>query len=426
MKIVFFELKKIWYKRAWIIPAFIAAILFLWLLAGGGWPALMYVLSGKAAAVREETKIMWGRTYTREVQEYAKAKAEQLGAEMDPWEERESVLGPIQKVKQWYGENSLEASLASFWVAVYAAPNDDENRENFEAIKVQTEARYKAGEISKAQYRQILRASDPMPYEIVPGNTVWQFWLDSEGYLPLISGVATLALLLLFISDVFSMEEGGGLREICFTQPRAKTWIMSKVLASAITGAGIVLALYGGLLLVLGLIFGFQGWNCSPLAYAAGGFVYGDIGHKATTLSLALVRLGVLSLGGATLAVMIATCSAVTRKALSALGLAAFIFGLMESLLFIECAITNALIVRKAAIISAMDFQMLRTFLTTPVRLFFNVEILTVGTKLMSNYSNLMIYNITVTPDLLAVFLSVLLAFMALCAALCFTYQRQR
>ncbi len=421
-----FELRKIWYRKAWTIPALIAAILVLWITIGGGLDGLRYVLSGKAAVVRKEMQPLWGKSYTQEVREYAKGRAEEMGIVLDGDPLMMDVLHLIQPVAEQYGEDSAEYEMAFSWLMIYTLPSDEENMENYETMLQSMKEALQTGQISRSQYRQVLRASDPMPYEIVPGSTAWQFWLDSEDYLPLLSGVGVLALLLVFFSDVFSREEGGGLREISLSRPRCRQWILAKVLATAISSAGIVLALYGGLLLILGLIFGFQGWNCSPLAYAAGGYIYGDIGHNATSLTLGLLRLAVLTLGGTALGTMIAACSAVTRRALPAMGMALLIFFLMESLLFIECSVTNYLIQHASPLLYEADFQMIRTILTTPVRLFLNVEVLTMGTKLMSNYSNLMIHNMTVTPDLLFAFILVTVTFMALCIGLCFTYRRQR
>jgi len=421
-KILIFELRKLWYKRIWLVPVVLAAALVLWMLIGGGSYFLRQIHSEPYRRAVAEQAPYWGKSVTEAMREIALQELPKYGIHS----ESPSFIDLLPVIEQ-YGDASYESNMAQFWVTMFMIPTEEELKSDYDLSVQYIPEDFSPREQTILQ-RRLARVKNPSEQQLVPGISVWRFWLDMNSYLPLILGIGVLGLIFLFTGDLFSREEGGGLREISLTKPRARAWIGAKILAAAITGGGIALVFYGAAFLVVGLLFGFQGWNCSPVLYIASGYVYELLPNPCTCLSLMLLRLALLTLGGAAMALLVAACSALLRQTLPAVGLALGITAGMESLLMILGHFLLKWGRTYDPILPKLDIPLLKTLLLTPVRLFLNVESLTLQFPQLSSsaYENELLHSMMMTPDLLAAFVGVTLAFMALCAALCFTYRRQR
>lgn len=422
MKRIFaFEFRKTWHRKGWMPAAVLLAVVLFWVLAAGG-KALRDAFSGTVRRSLDETRPYWGQPVTEAFRQMAYQKALEYGAE-----EKDGRLS-LDRLLETYGINSPEWERCVVWYGYAKMPTLEEEREQAEFLKQYLADSYAQGIYSEGLYRSMIRGyENPAVYEIGPGSCAWRYWLDSEGFAPLLAGVGTLALIFIVVGPIFAREEGGGLREISLTKPKRRQWILAKVLVALSSGALIALTLHLGLLLFYGLLYGFQGWNVSALTYTGSGWVYGLMYRPVSCLGLACLRLALFSLCGAFMGVLTAACSALTRQTVAAVGLDLALCAGMESLLYLVYAFKQRVGVLPDASLRAPDWARLDSLLTTPVRAFLNPEVLTTQTMgLSSDYSNLLMHNIVITPELSALFFALLLLGMSLCAALCFTYQRQR
>jgi len=408
-----FELKKIWHRKLWIVPALLFLTLLLWVIVGG-YKLIAYRYSSNYRIYESTTRPYWGMSITEELKAKAREEALALGAE-------EGYFGNYSaaSLRDKYGQDSVAYALANFWCDILNTPTEQESREQYEEIMRFETQKYREDAENYGSYRFWQRASHPALQQIVPGISVWRFWLNTVDYLPLILGLGALGLILYLLSPVFSMEENGGLREVSVSQPKARLWIASKTVAAMVSGAGVVTFLYVGSFFILGLLFGFHGWNCSPLGYIAGGYAYGELYHGCTCLSLTAIRMLVLILGGAFMGLTVAACSAFTRNSLSAAGCALALCTAMESFLFIVGAVWQWMGKISHPLLGRVDWMLLKTVCTTPIRLFLNVEVLTAQVpQLASAYDNQLIHNIMITPDLRACYLVGMAAVMGILFAL--------
>jgi len=416
-----FEFRKAWYRKGWLIPAALLGVILFWILVAGG-KTLTMAFDDTIHLTNEETRSYWGQPVTEEFRQIARQKALECGAE----EKNERFS--CDAVAMTYGIHSREWVLCSFWCSYANMPTLEEEQGNGEKLMQYVKELYEQGIYSNGMYRSMIRSyENPAVYEIGPGSCAWRFCLDSEGYAPLLAGVSTLALIFIIVGPIFCQEEGGGMREISLSKPKRNQWILAKIYVSICNGALIALALNLGLLLFYGLLYGFQGWNVSAMTYTGAGWVYGLMYRPISCLGLACLRFLLFSLCGGFMGVMTATCSAIMRQTLHAVGLDIAICTIMESLLFIVYAWRNHSVAIQGTVQKAPDMVMLDAVFATPVRAFLNPEVLTIQTiGLSSDYSNLLMHNIVITPELAIVFFGLTLIGIALCAGLCFTYQRQR
>jgi len=419
IRIFCFEWKKTWSGKAYLLPAAFALILAAWFVVMGG--ILPDIVSGRIEQANLEMQPLWGSPITEDVKQYARKKALEAGAE-----DQGGFLS-ADRVTQEFGFGSEEWDRCMRWRLLANSMTLEEEIANQAMIMENAKRMLEEGRYSPSFYRYMTRGQvNPAIYEIVPGSSAWRYALDSEGYAPLFAGLAVLGLILLLLGGIFANEENGGLGEISLSTPNRSKFIGAKVLVALASGALIAFSLNLGLLLFYGLIFGFQGWNISALGYTVSGAVYGLMYRPVTCLELALLRLGLFTICGAFMGLLTAACSALIKRTLGAVGAAIGLCIGMESLLYIEGMARQRLSVTSHPLALQMDWDLLEAALTTPVRAFLNPEVLTWEiSTLASSYSNLLMHNIVITPDLLLAFLLPTLIGAVLCACVCFGYERR-
>ncbi len=404
IRLLVFEMKKIWYRRALILPIMLVGIVLIWLVAVGGTPVRLK-LNGTFQSINTETCMFWGQTVTDELKTEVLKKARDLGAlGKDPEEDPFYFTYTSLPVVERYGADSVEASLCSYWVTILHQPTFETEWEDYQAVHPE-------------------RDIDPgsvAVWKVAPSESAWKLFLDSDYYPALLTGSGSLFLILLFLCDVFSREEAGDMRDIGLSAPQRKPWITAKICASALSGAMIVFFLYAGMLLLYGVFFGFYGWSIDATSLLGNGGSMGMLARPISACGLCFMKLGMLTVCGAFFGILTAAASAVLRKDLGGAGLVIVLIACMESLLYILIRFQNRIV----SVWGWETYDRLTIAFMTPARWFLNTELLMMRAfHLESAYDELMALNILIRPSCFVIFLSVVSCFTAVSIALCHTYR---
>ncbi len=420
--LVLYELKKIWTGKWKILPIVFLGIVLAWMAVEGAteYGPVRAVLDGRASRVNAETRLYWGQTVTQELHDLAVEKALAYGADMETVAHGELTVTrySCSSLIRQYGGTSMEKALCNVWTDIANQPVDTEEKAALEEALQWEEEQYRAGKNTAGYMKNVYRKMNYVPWRVLPRSSAWDPWMNMEDYGSLLSGLAALLLILVFLSDLFSVEKTAGLGMVSASAKRKTGWLWAKLLAAVLTGALLMLILYGALLLFYGLLLGFQGWDLNPMWYRYGGNVMGMVYRDVPALAMAGLRLFVLMLCGSFFGVLVAALSALTKRAAPAVGLSVLAMGFMESLLYLSCGLRRYPWFEQW--IENHDNTMWMTLLSTPMRMVFNAEILVREyTSLLSDFTMERNYNILCCPDLLAAYLGTLLAGIGILSWIC-------
>jgi len=421
-KLFAFEMRKIWQGRIWVPPVLLAGMILLIILALRIEPSSVF--NGFYRKVNDATRPWWGMTVTEEIRQQAAVQAEAYGAVYR--EEFGFSYLDTSPVFEKYGDWSVELNAAVALAQLVNNPTLDEERQDHQDMILFTEQRVRDGTASLSEIRLLDRQIEPSFQQIAPTYCAWDYFLSiSGGYAVMVVGLGTMAMMLVFFSDVFSREEGGGMAAVCMSKPRRRQWIWAKILSVAASGALLTLFMTGGLLLAYGLIFGFQGWNLNALNYVGvTGYTYGMLNVNVTTLELSLIKLAWNMAAGVCLALTVAGFSALVRNATAAAGLSAAALLAQVVPAYILTAYERSHQMTPEH--NLVDWTGLHAFCQTPIRYFLDVDMLMMRVDLEASLmqDGTVFYNTLVTPDLaLATGATMLLVTLAGLAA-CLVYER--
>ena len=421
-KLIHYEMRKIWIGKWKILPIVIVCIIMLWMIVIGGakYGPVRAILDGRATRANEETRPYWGQVVTQELHDLAVEKALSYGAEIVSsafGDQTFTEYSPQPMAKQ-FGTDSMEYELCSVWTDIANQPLYETELADMAELEQMLTEQYKQGLRSEGTMRTFYRTKNFAPWRVLPRYSAWDYWMNLVDYSSLLSGAAALLLILIFLSDLFSVEKGGGMGSISAATAGRTKWIVAKLLAAMLTGALLMLILYGVLLLFYGLVFGFQGWNLNPMWYRARGYTQGTVYRDVPALAMAGIRMGVLALCGVFFGALSAAISAVTKRATFTAGFSLLMMGLMESLLFLSLELRKNPAVQLW--IDNHDCILIFAVLSTPMRMFFNVELLSGQFYIpLSDFQIELNYNIFCCPDLLAAFAVPILVGIGLSAWVC-------
>jgi len=389
----------------------------LWLAVSGFRP-LTVVLNGTVKMVNEETRPFWGQPISQEIKNHAIEKLLSYGAESS------GGRISIQPVIQVKGSYSIDTDICLVWASIASAPTLEEEKSEREETLLQIEEQYKSEIIGRRSYQAHLRGTEPAVYQIAPTYSAWSYWLNPMGYGSMLAGIGLIILLLLFLCDVFNGEMYGSLRDVSLTKPYRRKWIYAKLTATFITGFVVSVFLYAGLLMIYGVLYGFHGWKIGALSsIGLSGYCYGMLYADISCLELAFLKLFFIGMAGAALGMVIAAFSALTKHVMASLGFSLCAFTVMESLLYAEAALLSGPDGQK--LITQLDMDLVRAATVTPIRLFLNLEDLTLAIpQLQTSFSPEIIYNCMVDKDMFFVYTSALVGIMLVSVCICLIYEK--
>jgi len=420
-RIIWYELRKIWYKRWIMIVLSVLFVFAAWIIVTGAKP-LSYVTKGYAKKMNEETKPYWGQYITEEIKEIATEKALSYGAEKVEYAFSDDYSLDTSPIISQYGESSVEAKVGIMWCQIASQPVYEQEKQEYLNMIEQIETQYQEGEIETGYYRSLVRGRNGASWQIAPSLSAWYYWLDSMDFSSVLSGLMVIALLLVFLGDLFSKEESGGLGEISLATKNYRKWVASKMIAAAITGFSVAFILYSAVLLIFGILFGFQGYNVGILSLVSRGYTYGTLYREINALQYGAIRLLAVSLAGAYFGMLIAALSSLLRNQMLVAVSFLLICVLMESLLFIECNYRAKMGVSNVS----TDWVALQSALVTPVRAFCNIEQFTIRNRLMSDNSKELFINTLIYPSFAILYYGFMGLGTLLNMGICMQYKRPR
>jgi len=211
------------------------------------------------------------------------------------------------------------------------------------------------------------------PYEIAPVYSAWKYFLHLGDYGNLLCGLLICLAVAVILGPVFSVEASADLSWIVRAQPRIKLLTHAKLILSFVTGMLLTALLQGGYLLILGLLYGFQGAQVGALScLGAEGYIYGMLYGDVTCLELSLIRLAFSCLGGGVLGLITAALSACVSRTLA--GTALNLAGM--AVLSLLPHIPGTMIRTNTALAEQWDMDRIHAMLLTPSRMFIQPELL--------------------------------------------------